>query len=102
MRTLVFPPIFILMAACGSATGGTSAMTCDTVVPHVVGLLAHQGDDAILKSSDIPRLTAGCDKAGNLKTDANAACIAAAADIDAAEACGKKAFDKLVMPWMKG
>ncbi len=78
-----------------------AAPSCADAAKHVVGLLAPQGDDAMLKEADIPKLTEGCEKAGNLGTDPNAKCILAAKSLEEVDKCGDKGFDGLIKPWLK-
>ncbi len=111
MRFLIYTLPLAFIIGCGgsgdAASGVTPAapkkagLSCDVVVKHVVDVLhGEQGDDAFLKPADVPKLTAGCKKAGNLKTDPNAQCVADAKKVEDFGACGKKAFDNLVVPWM--
>ena len=85
-----------------ASTGGGDELTCDGMAKHLVGVLHGElGDDSFLKPEDIPKLTQGCEAAGNLETDPNAECLAQAETIEAMDACGKKAIDNLMKPWMK-
>ena len=113
MRTLIYTVPLIVIVACGGAEATSEAgpgaaptpkaagLTCDAVVKNVVGVLhGEQGDDSFLKPGDIPKLIKGCEKAGNLKTDPNAQCVADAKKVADFDGCGKKAIDNLVVPWM--
>lgn len=86
--------------AADAAPPADAAPSCADAAKHVVGLLAPQGDDAMLKEADIPKLTEGCEKAGNLGTDPNAKCILEAKSLEEVDKCGDKGFDGLIKPWL--
>ena len=54
----------------------------------------------MLEEADIPKLTEGCEKAGNLSTDPNTKCILEAKSLEEVDKCGDKAFDGLIKPWL--
>ena len=80
--------------------GDATSMFGDWFTYGAVGLLAPQGDDAMLEEADIPKLTEGCEKAGNLSTDPNTKCILEAKSLEEVDKCGDKAFDGLIKPWL--
>lgn len=73
--------------------------SCDAVVPHVINTMVDaQGDQAMLKKDDIPKLTKGCEASKSAET-ADAKCASEAKSLDDLKKC--EGLNKMLKEWMK-
>ncbi len=88
----------LTLPAC-KALGG--APTCNEVVTKTVEtMVAAQGDNSMLKTEYIPRISAGCEASGAMETYSETAkCVLAAADFDAMTAC--EGSEAMMKAWLK-